>query len=600
LTHVSPVRPVTFDEVPAQERKGARDRGVAGATLQRLPWPLVVLAGAYGILVRLWLLAHLPLFGDEAVVGLMGRGILHGHLDAFYWGQSYGGVEPYVVAAVLSRVNGGPMGLNATAAVLSLAAAVLVCAVLVTGRVSRRLAALGAALTWVWPYAAVWNSVREIGFRGVTLCCGLLLILCAVRVQRGLAGPATRLLLGLAAGVGWWASPEIVYFALPTVVLLLAGWDRLWRPASTEDATAEAGAQRRWSMPWRVTPPMLTVVGLVVGALPWLNANRRSHVASLRAATVAPPGFGYPKRLSLFFHDVLPTQLGLRGVPGGAWVSSPTVGRSVYAAALVLIVLLLARAAWMARLGRRSAPLLAAGAAVVAFPFLSAIFPTSWYTADGRYGVYLVPLLVLLAIWALPSTDPVPATVRPAAHHAAPRRSRPRLAVGIGIAAASLTLIAGTVSTAVLAHESAGVPTHPRAFFTGWSDPNAAARQVIAGLEAHHIRAAYGDYWTAYTLDFLAPGAVSVTPSPLDQQRSAALAGTVRQAARPAWLFFAPTQIAAAGSAFSNPEPGPGGYTQAAFIDYLKMRHVAYGVVDLGVLNAVIPDRPVRHLPPLG
>jgi hypothetical protein len=170
LTHVSPVRPVTLDEVPAQGTKDARDRGFAGTALRWLPWPLVVLAGAYGILVRLWLLAHLPLFGDEAVVGLMGRGILHGHLDAFYWGQSYGGVEPYVVAAVLSRVNGGPMGLNATAAVLSLAAAVLVCAVLVTGRVSRRLAALGAALAWVWPYAAVWNSVREIGFRGVTLC----------------------------------------------------------------------------------------------------------------------------------------------------------------------------------------------------------------------------------------------------------------------------------------------------------------------------------------------------------------------------------------------------------------------------------------------
>ena len=76
-------------------------------------------------------------------------------------------------------------------------------------------AVLGAALVWVWPYAATWNSVREIGFRGATLCCGLLVVLCALRVYLRRAGLGTRLLLGLAAGTGWWASPEIGYFAVP-------------------------------------------------------------------------------------------------------------------------------------------------------------------------------------------------------------------------------------------------------------------------------------------------------------------------------------------------------------------------------------------------
>ena len=57
--------------------------------------------GSYGVLLRIWLLAHLPLFGDEAAVGLMARGILAGHFDAFYWGSTYSGGEPYVVAAVL-------------------------------------------------------------------------------------------------------------------------------------------------------------------------------------------------------------------------------------------------------------------------------------------------------------------------------------------------------------------------------------------------------------------------------------------------------------------------------------------------------------------
>ena len=138
--------------------------GIVVATAHVVPWALVVLAGAYGVLLRVWLLAHMSLFGDEAVVGLMGRGILAGHFDAFYWGQHYGGAEPYVVAAVLGPINGGPMGLNATPAVLAAAAAVLVFFVLRTGRANRRLAAVGAAMVWVWPYAAVWNSVREIGF----------------------------------------------------------------------------------------------------------------------------------------------------------------------------------------------------------------------------------------------------------------------------------------------------------------------------------------------------------------------------------------------------------------------------------------------------
>ena len=114
------------------------------------------------------------------------------------------------------------------------------------------LAALGAALTWVWPYAATWNSVREIGFRGATLCCGLVLVLCALRVYQHRAGPATRVVLGLAAGAGWWASPEIAYFVLPAVVLLAASWDRLY--------ASRSGSANRWSAPWRITPLALTAL----------------------------------------------------------------------------------------------------------------------------------------------------------------------------------------------------------------------------------------------------------------------------------------------------------------------------------------------------
>jgi len=559
--------------------------GIAVAAAHVLPWALVVLAGAYGILVRVWLLAHMPLFGDEAVVGLMARGILAGHLDAFYWGQHYGGVEPYIVAAVLGPINGGPIGLNATPAALAAAASVLVYVLLRTGHANRRLAALGAALTWVWPYAATWNSVREIGFRGATLCCGLVLVLCALRVYQHRAGPATRVVLGLAAGAGWWASPEIAYFVLPAVVLLAASWDRLY--------ASRSGSANRWSAPWRITPLALTAVGVIVGALPWLYANVRSGFASLHLGNPPPPQFDYRARLSIFFHEVLPTQLGLRTVPGGAWVGGSTVGHTLFVILLCVIAVLLARAAWMARLGRVAAPLLAVGVAVVAFPFVYTYFPTSWYWVDARYGVYLPPLLVVLAVWSLPAVISTPST---APTHARRRRPTGRAAVAL----ASLGLTAGICSTVVIARESAGIPTHPRAFFTGWSDPNQSARQVIAAMAAHHLRTAYADYWVAYDLDFLAPHTVTVSPSPLDVQRSTSLARSVREGTPQTWLFFAPGREAVAGAAFSNPELGPGGYSESAFTAYLTAHGNGYRVVHLGILDAVIPDHPVRHLPAPG
>jgi hypothetical protein len=543
---------------------------------------LVALAGAYGVLLRIWLLAHLPLFGDEATVGLMARGILAGHFDAFYWGSTYSGGEPYVVAAVLGVANGGPMALNATPAILAAGAAILAYAVLVGSGVTRRVAALGAAMVWVWPYAAVWNSVREIGMRGFTLCCGLALLLCAVRIHHRVAGNGTYLLMGLAAGAGWWASPEIVYFVVPAAILLLASWARLTRSGR--------------SAPWRVVPPLLAVAGAVVGALPWIHANIRSGFASLHTVTPPPAGFDHSGRLSVFFQKALPMQLGLRSVPGGAWVGGPTVGVTLYVVVLVLLGLLTVRAAWSTRLGRRSAPVLAAGVAVVAFPFLYSFFPTSWYWADGRYGVYLPPLIVLLAIWSFPSAmvplSPGDTSRRPA--HARRRQTRGRAVITL----AGIALLSGAFSTVVLARESAGVPTQPKALLSGWSDPNEAARQVVRSMAAHHIRTAYGDYWTAYTLDFLAPNTVVVSPSPLDLQRSATLARTVARATPQAWLFFAPGHRAAANAAFTNPEPGPGYYTLRLFTSYLFGRHIGYRVVKLGILDAVVPDRPVRHLPP--
>ena len=116
-------------------------------------------------------------------------------------------------------------------------------------------------------------------------------------------------------------------------------------------------------------------------------------------------------------------------------------------------------------------------------------------------------------------------------------------------------------------------------------------QHVVDAMRTHHVEDAYGDYWTAYDLDFVGHGQPVVSPSVLDVNRSAAIAARVGSSKDPAWLFFAPGQPAAA--AFSNPQPGPGPYTEASFEALLRQRGIPFGVVKLGVLDAVVPARRV-------
>src|SRR5271165_3555765 len=90
--------PAVATEPPAVAARGREPRRlqlwpVIGATL-------VAVGIAAGLLGRAWWLTHVTFDSDQAVVGLMAREILHGHFTAFFWGQVYGGVEPFVVAAV--------------------------------------------------------------------------------------------------------------------------------------------------------------------------------------------------------------------------------------------------------------------------------------------------------------------------------------------------------------------------------------------------------------------------------------------------------------------------------------------------------------------
>ena len=576
-------RPPELAASDASAPRGAH----AAAGRRSAPWAApvsavvlgVVVAGAalYGVLLRVWLLVHLPLWGDEAIVGLMAKSIDNGHFSAFYWGQHYGGLEPYLVAAALRVGGGGEPALNGTPAVLAALAAVLVaCVALAAGRDRLTAAAAGAAV-WVWPFVVVWQSVREGGFREATLCCGLAAVVCCIRASRGRAGPWTFVVLGVALGLGWWASPEIVYFA-PACLVLVWGWVR--------------SPSRRWS-----SVP-LALVGFGVGSLPWWYVNAGSGFISLQSSALPNNGgVTFSTKLSVFFHQMLPLQLGLKTIITGSWIGGTSVGVFLYVVALVVIA---AAVVWAVvvflRDHSRLAPL-ALALSVVCYPFLYAAFPGTGYWLDGRYGIYFPALLVaLLATMPLraPGRRPEPARGAHARSGSgddderdpAPVTARPRTRVVAALA------LAGAVCLTVAGAHDDGIPASGT-FFSGWHNGDASMEQVVSALRAHHITDAYGTYWTAYDLDFLSDGHPTISPSPIDVRRAASIGATVDHSKDPAWLFFAPDQAAPDSVVFGNPQPGPGPYTEQSFEAFLTKLGIHYTVVPLGILDAVVPAQRV-------
>ncbi len=540
----------------------------------------------YGLLLHVWLLVHLPIWGDEAIVGLMAQAIGAGHFSAFYWGQHYGGLEPYVVAMALKVGGGGEPALNGAPAVLAAAAAALVSGIVATASRDRLRALAAGAAVWVWPFVVVWQSVREGGFREATLCCGLVALRCCVRVHANRAGSPTFVVMGVALGLGWWASPEIAYFALPCLVLLV-GW---WRRAGRVGPVGGGGeiSTPRWSSLGMVA------VGGVVGSLPWWYANAHTGFASLRASALPNNGgTTYGAKLSVFLHDMLPLQLGLRSVVSGAWIGGPAVGKTLYAGLLVVGVAAVGRAVWLfVRAPGRPLVPVATAVGVVAYPFIYAAAPGTGYWIDGRYGIYFPALFVVLLAAVVPwrpAPAPAPAEAsesragRRAAALAHSRRDAARTLATLGLAGALCLTVAGA--------RAMGVPASP-SFFTGWRAGDDAMLQVVGAMRAHHITYAYGDYWTSYDLDFLSGGRPLVSPNPLlDVTRAPGLGDAVGASAHPAWLFFAPGRSAEAATEFGNPQPGPGPYTEQTFEARLDQIGVAYRVVRLGILDAVIPAR---------
>jgi len=520
-----------------------------------------VAAVGVGVAERAWFVFHRPVNSDEAIVGLMAREILHGHFYAFYWGQVYGGGEPYLVAFFFAIFGSNPWALETTAMVLSVAAAILTWRIAEHLVADRAVAILSGAAVWAGTESSVSNSTIELGFRGLTLVCGLVLTLLALRILDGRANLITLFGLGLAAGVGWWSSPEIAYFAIPTVFLLIGAVVKDKRP-------------RRVSI-W-ATRMFVAALSTAAGALPWLWNNATTGLKSLRAkAFVLPPHpLDYEARLHAFFVYSLPILFDLRRTGSGKWIWAPRTSITVLVILLVLVVGALVACA------SRGGRYLALVVGVVAFPFVLAISPATWYWRDGRYAGFLVPLLVLAVASGANGVGPMLF-----------RRRSPAQRPGTTGRAVFTAATAAVVAFCALNFLTTNVPRG--SYFAGWTDPNAPAERTASGLERAGVRDGYADYWVAYELDFLSGERLLITTAGHDPDRWQALNKIVLSSRRTTWLFVRPTRAAQDEFAGTRLIRGPGGLKRSAFVAELARLGVGYSFFDAGVVRAVTPRRAV-------
>jgi hypothetical protein len=220
--------------------------------------------------------------------------------------------------------------------------------------------------------------------------------------------------------------------------------------------------------------------------------------------------------------------------------------------------------------------------ALLLFPLLFAAQPGTWFWEDGRYIVFLGPLLALILVGGIEEM------LRRARHRGARLGRR---AVSPFMVASAAIVVVGVLTTAAFNRDNnVGV----RSYTSGWSDPNAPVNQSIALLQAGGVRAGFADYWVAYKVDLL-NSRMTITPAPGDVDRSAAIDRVVERAREQAWLFVPSEEIPAGYVQFSPTAviAGPGAVTEPAFIAALDHLGVAHRMVRAGLLDAVVPARPV-------
>ncbi len=220
--------------------RGARVRpwtlGLSGTRLGILAAGALVTSVFALIRVPLALTSRLSeTYYDEALTGLMALEILRGIPQVFYWGEPYGGAigDAYLAAA-------GFWLFGPSTVVLRLSPLVVIAlSVWAAWQTARRTAGEGFAL-WAGLYLAVppvFLSFVQLSSAGeaVAVTCGAVVVAATARLLdtelQSRQRAVSWVVLGLAAGVGWWASQIMGMFLVTAVLFLAVARPRAWRSA---------------------------------------------------------------------------------------------------------------------------------------------------------------------------------------------------------------------------------------------------------------------------------------------------------------------------------------------------------------------------------
>ena len=433
-----------------------------------------------GLVLRAWVLTS-PLSvldGDEAIVGLMALRALDGDVPVFYWGGLYGGSqEALLTALVFAATGAGTLALKLVSLAIYALAAFLLWLV---GRrtVGEPAARLSVVLFAIWPPFLVWWSTKARAFYGSGLVVGLAAVLLALRLCER-ESRRDAVLLGAVLGFGVWVTLQSFLLALPALAWLA------------------------WRRPRAYRLAVYALPGFVVGAGPWLAWNVRYGWNALLPGSVAGAETTYQERLVDFFTLVLPMWLGLRAPYSHDWLIAPAVGASLLVIALAAFVFVLVRRS------QRLEPVLVIGAA---YPFLYAASSFTYFVEEPRYLVFLAPVPALLLGSALGRYGPAVATLA--------------LASLLAVSVAGLTRLERQGLYRPLA-DGARLPND--------LDP------LLDALEREHADRVLANYWIAYRITFESDRRLVATSTGFvrDQHDDR----LVRSSAAPARVFVAGSPV---------------------------------------------------------
>lgn len=554
-------------DAPVDPTARSRRFSIAGSKWRVLGIGLIIGIGAF---LRIWSIGRSQVDADSAVVGLMAREILHGHFFAFYWGQKYGGLEPYVVALLFAVFGQSAFTLALAPVLLDAVAVVLV------WRVGRRVfsnaVAAGAALLfWVWPEVYVHESTIEYGFRFAALVCGLALLLVALQLSDGTTHLERKRLLqwtifGLFAGLGFWASPEIAYYLIPALALLI------WR-----------GLHRRLQV--SAVDLIAAVVAAILGALPWLYNNVTKSFPSFRHSVQPnPPGPAFINHLKVLFAHVLPTVLGLRLRQSTHWLFGAKLGVTVY------VIVLIALAWWIVRLIQHRRAIVVV-VFIVLFPIIYAYSPFTWFWSDSRYALYLAPMLALFVLSGVEALFGWAHLKSSATARLGWSGIGATIVIGLGLTLGAATCL-GPYTTASF---------RPLGRFTvtTWQRNASGMQSRLANeLLADGIHDLIAGYWLAYPLAFASRGQLTATDVAYSRYQPYVI--TVEASPHPAWFFVNPANVRAARTLFDASELDPGCavltdtcLTASDLESWLKTHHDGYKTYRDLYFVAIVPEHKV-------